>query len=250
MAFKISEFKSTFDKYGGPSHKNLFEVIFTNVEGGNRVTSRDLTFFCNAAAMPGMQADVAVYQGVAQKPKTFVRGLNHDQVSCNFMLDSDHEIKQFFHLWMQRVVNYSTSGGDFSAIGDQMPYEIGYKDEYACRMTMRHYSTNRPNSFYEVVLDNAFPIAVGDVDLAWDAEGVAGMTVGFEYDRIQYSGEKRGSPVGDLGRGNGLLSMLNSIGTINQALDISNTPVSTQDALNRLNGIGNAFNTIGNFFNL
>ena len=249
MSFRINEFKASMDKYGGPSNSNLFEVIFTNVVGGNDVTSRDLTFFCNTVAIPGMQADVATYQGVAQKAKTFVRGMNHDQVSANFMLDSNHQIKQFFHLWMQRVVNYGTAGGNFSEINGMLPYEVGYKDEYACRMTIRHYTTHNPNVWHETILDKAFPIALGDVDLQWGQEGIAGMTVGFEYDRIQFSGERRGSPTSRLNRGNGLFDLINAVSTVNQVFT-GGRPTGIQDTLNRLNRVTNAFDTIGNFFNL
>lgn len=249
MAFRINDFKAGMDKFGGPSHASLFEVIFTlngDWAPNSRATSRDLTFFCNAAAIPGMQVETAVYQGVAQKAKTFARGLSHDQVSCNFMLDSDHQIKAFFHSWMQRVVNYSTSGGNFSEVNGMLPYEVGYKDEYSMRMTIRHYTTYARDGYYEVILDNAFPVALGDVDLAWGNEGVATMGVGFQYDRIEYAGEVRGNPT--TGRGNGILDLLNGIDVISQTFRLGR-PDSVQDAINRFNRVSNAWDQITNIFN-
>ena len=70
MAFRINEFKSQMDWFGGPSRGSLFEVQITrpnNVK--SRANSRDLIFFCKNAAIPGMTFTAANYEAVGQKNK-------------------------------------------------------------------------------------------------------------------------------------------------------------------------------------
>jgi len=252
MAFKINEFKAGIHKYGGPSHANLFEVTFTFGNGwapNSEMDSRDLTLFCSSAAIPGMQADTATYQPVGGKAKTYITGMSHDQLACQFMLDSNHQIKSLFHSWMQRVVNYSTAAGNFSEYNGMLPYEVGYRDEYCATCTIKHYTTYANDGYYLTRLNKVFPIALGDVDLNWSSEGVAVMGVGFQYDSIEYQGEITGSPTTRLNRGNGLFDLLSSVSVIGQTFNLGfSLPDSLQDAVNRVNRVSNAWDQITNLF--
>lgn len=259
MAFNINEFKSAVNRFGGPAHTGLFQVQFVNVPVvfGSNARPRDLTFFCKAVNMPGMQMVTADYNAVAQRPKTFVKGMASSQTQAQFILDSNHEILSFLHGWSQKVVNYSTSGGMNSEVEGKLPYEIGYKDEYACRMVIRYYSTyqSKQNAFerllkpqyYEVILDNAFPVAVGDIDLAWEnRDQYATVGVAFAYDEIAYSGERSGNPTARLGRGNGLLSLIEGVGNLSQTIGnaFGSRPTSVTDAINKLNRVNSAAKSI------
>jgi hypothetical protein len=251
MAFNINEFKSNINRFGGFAHPGLFQVTFTNTPPvTSNAEARDLTFFCQAVTTPGLSVNTATYEAVAQRPKVFPMSMNSEPVNAIFMLDSNHQILAFLHGWMQKVINYSTAGGDFAEIDEQLPYEMGYKDEYACRMTIRHYSTHGDGqTYYETILDNAFPVVIGDIDLDWaQKDGYATVAVGFAYDRIQYSGERAGVPTTRLNRGLGLLDLITSIGVISQTFDLGFRPQSVQDAINRFTSVKNAFDTIGDFF--
>lgn len=257
MAFSINEFKSQVNKFGGPGHPGLFEVQFINPPFvfGSNARPRDLTFFCKSVAIPSMSVDVATYQAVAQRPKSFAMGMNSDPINCIFMLDSNHQIISFLHGWMQNVINYSTAGGNFAEVDGKLPYELGYKDDYSCRVIIRHYSAalrgenqsflqrlagiNKP--YYEVVLDNAFPVVVGDVDLSWDSSNsFATCGVSFAYDSIQYDGERVGSPTSRGNRGTGLLELLQTVGVLSQVVDTGFRPSGIQDAINTLTRFNNA----------
>ena len=251
MAFNINEFKSNVNKFGGYAHPGLFQVIFTNTPPvSSTAEARDLSFFCTAVNTPGMQVNTVNYEAVAQRPKAFPMSMNSEPVNAIFMLDSNHQILSFLHGWMQRVINYSTVGGNFAEIDEQLPYEMGYKDEYSCRMTIRHFSTHGNGStYYETILDNVFPVAIGDVELDWSQKDTpASVAVGFAYDRIQYSGERAGIPTSRLNRGLGLLDLITTIGIISQTFDLGFRPQSVQDAVNKFTSVKNAFDTIGDFF--
>lgn len=251
MAFRISEFKANMDRYGGPAQTSLFEVqIVPKIQVRSGLIPRELTMFCKTATVPGLNLNTAQYDSVAQLPKTFPQGIENSPMNAIFMLDSDHQVVSYFHSWMQFIVNYGTKGGNFAEVDGQLPYEVGYKDEYACRMIIKYYSTRgRLDTYYETVLDNVFPVSIGDIDLSWENNDSYGtLPVSFAYDRISFSGERIGFPGFRFSRGNGLVDLINSIGTIGQTIEQGFRPTGIQDAINRFTRVQDSFNTIGNIF--
>ena len=252
MAFRINEFKSQLDWFGGPARGSLFEVQITRPKNvKSRANTRDLLFFCKNAAIPGITINSTQYEPVAQMRRMMPMTVNTEPLQAIFMLDSDHQVLSFFHSWAQNVINYGTAGGAFSEVDGKLPFEVGYKDDYACRITIRQYSVNYEESgqYYEVILDNAFPIQIGDVDLAWENnDSFSVLPVSFQYDRIQFTGEKIGSPSARFGRGNGLLGLINKIGSVGQLIGQNLVPQSIQDAVNKYTTVSNRINRIKNFF--
>jgi hypothetical protein len=248
MAFNVSQFKAQMDRLGGPSRASLFEVIITpKVAVVSEASPRDLTFFCKNVAIPGMVFNATIYETPGQMRKAFPMSWNPEPVQAIFLLDSYHQVLSFFHSWSQSIVNYGTAGGPFSEVDGKLPFEIGYKDEYSARITIRHYSVDYTTSgkFYEVILDNAFPIQMGDVDLAWENnDQFTVLPVSFQYDRIQFSGERVGTPSARNSRGNGVLQLINSIGSIEQLIGQRIIPTSVQDAVNRFTRVTNVFDNI------
>lgn len=261
MPFNISRFKSTFDKYGGPARPSLFEVIiFKGEETNSQIEPlREFSFFCKSVNFPGVSIENQTFTAVGQRPLLFPSTMSNDPINAIFMVDSDHQILSFFHNWIQRVLNYSTKGGPFGAIdvGDdprfsgQLPYEVGYKDEYSCRMIIRHYSTESvSDKYYEVVLDNVYPYAVGELDLAWETnDSFLTLPVAFSYDKIYYSNDRTGSPSRRLGGG-----LLETLGDLAGLVDVTKQvinqgkPRSIQDAVNRLSRIRNSYDNLSGFF--
>ena len=248
MAFRINEFKAQMDWFGGPSRGSLFEVqIVNHPKVKSRANSRDLIFFCKNASIPGITINATQYEAVGQLRKMMPMTVNTEPVQAIFMLDSDHQVASFFHGWAQHVINYGTAAGPFAEVDGKLPFEIGYKDEYGARVIIRHYSVNYEISgqYYEVVLDNAFPIQIGDVDLAWENnDQFAVLPVSFQYDRIQFAGEKIGSPTARFGRGNGLLGLINQVGAVGQLIGKDLVPRSIQDAVNKYTRVTNSFDRI------
>lgn len=269
MAFNISNFKSTFDKYGGPARPSLFEVIITKnfQENNSKIDPvREFSFFCKSVNFPGMTAELAAMDAVGQMQKQFPTRLTNETINAIFMVDSDHQILSFFHNWFQRVINYSTEGGMYSAVNyensggseltalGRLPYEVGYKDDYSCRMIIRHYSTEslpgENGKYYEVILENAFPANIGDMDLAWETnDSFLTLPVGFRYDHIYYSSARAGNPSQRIN--GGFLETLSDLAgfadTLRQTVRQGKI-TSIQDAVNRLSRIRNSYDNISGFF--
>ena len=253
MAFSISDFKSQMDRFGGPAKQSLFEVSIVNFPiNTTDLTTRDLTFFCKNVAIPGITMGLQSYEAVGQQRKMFPTSLSPEPVQAIFMLDSDHQILSFFHSWAQRVVNYSTAGGKFSEVNGALPFEIGYKTDYACRVVIKAYSNDylTTGRYYETILDGAFPGMMGDVDLAWEAnDSFSTLPVSFQYDRIQFSGEQVGSPSSRYNRGNGLLGLIDAVGDFGQLIGQDLVPRGITDAVNKYTRITNNFDNISNRVN-
>jgi hypothetical protein len=254
MSFNISEFKSRIDRYGGIARKNLFvaDIVFNGRNTSIAVpnfTQSDLRFFCKSATIPGLNVVVQDYRPNGfGLPHSVPTALQPDQVNLVFMMDSQHKVLNFFHQWMQKVVNYDISRGMFSEVNGQLPYEMGYRNDYVSTITLALYS-NDTNNFYEYTLLNAFPTQISPIDVAWDDnDSYSTMTVNFAYSGMTVTGAVEGSPSTRVARGNGLLEFINSVGATSQLINQGSLPRSVQDAIDSFTSVKNAFNTISSIF--
>ena len=116
-------------------------------------------------------------------------------------------------------------------------------------MTIKAYSNDylTTGNYYETILDGAFPGLMGDVDLAWESsDSYSVLPVSFQYDRIEFSGERQGIPSGRFNRGNGLLGLIESVGDFGQLIGQNIVPRSIQDSVNKFTRITNNFDNITN----
>ena len=96
---------------------------------------------------------------------------------------------------------------------------------------------------------NAFPIGMGDIDLAWENnDSFMTLPISFSYDRIQFDGEIGGTNRSGLGRGGGLLETIGAIAgfadVVRQTVNQGNSVTSVQDAVNRFTRVRNSFDNI------
>jgi hypothetical protein len=264
MAFNINEFKSAMNKYGGAARKNLFVVEIANAPVIRGMALRDLTFFCQAVTAPSINVNVTDnYPNGFGLRQSIPTQMVPTPVNAVFMLDSDHQVIRFFHQWMQSVVNFDTTRGGYASVNDQLPYEVGYIRDISTRITIKSYSTDSQDSFYEYILEDAFPTEVSGEALAWsDNDSYATATVNFAYSRVSVSGFKQGTYTQRDTRGSGYLELINRIGSSGQLINQGILPTSIQDAINSftsfntklinfnnsLSQIKSGLNNIGNIF--
>ena len=258
MPFNISKFKSTFEGFGGPAKTNLFEVtmgqpkwlINAEDEDKGKFGPREFTMFCSAVKFPGVAINTTTYDYVGQLSKIIPSTLtNPGPITCTFICDSDHHTMRFFHLWARHVLNYSASGGVHSEWKNKLRYEVGFKDDYVSDLEIKHYSTDsRANSYYSALLQGAYPTSVGEIALSWEGGGeYMTIDVTFAFDNYEYSADKAGSTGSGSTRGAGLLDIPGDIAgfadTVRGTLK-SGKPRSIQDAVNKLQRIGNSLDNV------
>ncbi len=265
--FNINEFKSVMNKYGGPAKSNLFvlSLEFTNqqiatsvgVNVGRKseyISASDLRFFCSEVALPPVNINVGSYrENSIDISQNMPLNLTTPTINATFMLDSDHRVISFFHSWMQEIINYNTGGGLLSSInGDHFPYEIGYKKDYVCNISINHYKTDATGLIeesYTYTFLNAYPTEVGGKNLSWGPnDSIATMTVNFTASAYNFTASDPGQVYAANSRGNGYLDMLNSVGYRGQTVQQRNLPTSVQDAINTFTTVRNDFRTIRDTF--
>jgi hypothetical protein len=248
MAFNVSEFSSQINRRG-IAQSNLFFVRITLNEnmssilsaGENSIPVRELSFFCRSASLPEVAVGTTPFKPKGfgpseQRPTTF----DYAPLSTVFMVDSNFGVVKFFHRWMQEIVNYDVSAGYFSeSPAALLPYEFGYKEDYACQMELVVYAGPSEDKFYTYNFGNVYPIAVGSTDVAWENTAeVMTIPISFAYDELKVDGTVRGTATGGAGRGaNGILSFLSSLNTFGQAISSIRRPRSIQDAVNQFTNI-------------
>ena len=240
MAFNIQEFNSAISRHG-LSKDNLFLVNITPPKSmrNNEGIIPDLRFFCRSVTLPEFAVTTTAYQtqgfgAITRRPTA----MTFPVLPTVFMVDSNFGVLKFFHKWMQLQINYDTSGGPMSSVDGQLPFEMGYKSDYASTVEVIVYSYGSESITYRYVMSGAYPIQVGNITEAWSNGGeVMTLPVGFTYDEIKVTGADTGSVIDGRGGVNGLLSYLSTINTFTQAIRGLKRPRSIQDAINQVSNV-------------
>ena len=130
MTFNISEFSSKINRHG-VAKSNLFFTRFGLPQSLiNELTqipiSRDLQFYCRSAVLPELDITTFDYQQQTfGSPIRRPQGLNFPVLPVVFMVDSNFGVMQLFHRWAQSIVNYDRSGGNYGAVNNALPFEMG-----------------------------------------------------------------------------------------------------------------------------
>ena len=255
MSFNINKFKSSMERMGGPGKLSLFEVRMgrprwmNDTEKFTEFNERDFSLFCNKVDFPGVDLAMTPMDYVGQLSRSIPASVTTPgPISCTFYCDSDHNTVRFFHRWMREVMNYSSAGGIHSEFGGKLKGEAGFPDNYVSDLEIRHYSTDsQPGVYYSTEIQRAFPTKVSPLSLDWTNGGVAMITVDFAIEDYKFSSDKAGNTGARSTRGGGLLDLLGDIAgfadTVRGTLK-AGKPRSIQDAVNRLQRLGNAVDSV------
>lgn len=194
MPFNINTFKSKIDQFGGLARSNVFEVEFVAmrangfpnvIQNGTSLAGLDLKFFCQTVTFPGLNVEVFDYRpNNNDMARSMPRVIGHTDLECVFMVDDQHKIVEFFHTWMRVIANYTDD-----PFGSQLPYELGYKSDYATSMVIRMYSKSPVNNqvgntYYECRLMDVYPIQVGAITLEWAMnDSYVTLPISFSYSK-------------------------------------------------------------------
>jgi hypothetical protein len=248
MTFNIKEFVGVVNKVG-LAKNNLFSTLITPPTSINLQIKRDLPFICRSASIPGMEISTIDIkpQGWGRTEKR-ASDFMKANLALTFMVDSNFAVKQFFHRWIQTVVNYNALGGPLSQDSSKkLPYEFDYKDNYSGVVQVEVYSENKDTKgnvkVYKYQFDKAFPVSIGSVETAWENQAeIMLLTVAFAYDHISVSGmnatmtsTRSTNPVfgstATGGQDSGAFSGAISLG-LEQTLLNTNLPIDIQDSIN------------------
>lgn len=248
MSFNISDFNSKINKHG-VAKNNLF---FARITLPNSITNellsvapitRDIEFFCRGVTLPEIDITPGEVQPqgfgpVVRRPQS----MNFPILPATFMVDSNFGVLKLFHRWAQAICNYDTSGGNLASVNNQLPFELGYKEDYQATMQVAVYSYGSKSVEYVYEFGGLYPLNVGNIEASWmnDSE-VMTLPVGFTYDTLKVTGSRTGRVQSDRpGSATGkLLKWFSSINNAVNTIESVTRPGEVQDAINQISNVNN-----------
>jgi len=109
---------------------------------------------------------------------------NFGPLMPSFFVDQELSAHNFFTKWAQSVINF---GGNKainapSTVNGAQMFDVSYKDDYSTVIDIYVYN-NTSETLMEYKFYNAFPTAIGDVDLSWEFNNeVMTMPITINYD--------------------------------------------------------------------
>lgn len=243
MAFSVSQFNSIINQTG-LAQNNLFLIRVTLPASltflYEKLGTNVLTFLCRSADLP----EIAV-QTTAFKPRGFgpseqrPTGIEYPNLPLVFMVDSDFGVLKFYQRWMQDIVNYNVQDGYLATSAkQQLPYEFGYRDDYACTVEVIVYSGASEDKFTTYKFGNAYPVSIGNITTAWENSAeIMTLPIQFTYDELHVDGIDRGFITDLLGGINGPVNFLQSLGVFGDKIQSVSLPRGIQDAINSVNNV-------------
>lgn len=184
--FNVSNFRSEINKSGIMKNNKFFIRMYA--PKGLALTPlsntvRMLEFWCESANIPGVSLNVNEvrrygYGNFEKKPYV---SQNND-ITMSFIGDANGIIWTYFQQWMKLIVNYDMRQGIRGSTGissNQAPFELSYKEDYAVDIHLSVFNDKGDEAIH-VVLREAYPIFVGDIQLNWgDTNSVMRVPVTF-----------------------------------------------------------------------
>lgn len=186
--FNVGVFKAELNKKK-LMRPNLFHVEFSipsgllgteNFQYHNK-TVRTLEYWCQSAALSGYA--INTYPGLRYGYGAIEQRVSvpsYGEIGIDVIFDAAGLNYDFFHDWMQLIMNtnmskgINESGPDFNNGGlanitkvPLAPFEISYKDSFETDVRIYIYD-QLGNAVKKMTLREAFPKALGDIRLAWD----------------------------------------------------------------------------------
>jgi hypothetical protein len=164
MAFNIQSFADNIGRYG-TAPVNRFEVripvppvIANEFPDGGRIMS----FRAEKVNIPGIVLDSFESRryGVGPSIKTPTGISRFNEISIDFIDTSILDIKAFFYVWMNYIV-------DIAGNGPAPTFLTTYKSEYNVNMQILVYNHSNLTPIYILEIVDAFPTSMADASMAW-----------------------------------------------------------------------------------
>jgi hypothetical protein len=132
-------------------------------------------------------------------------GVNVGDFTLQFIVDKKAEVVSFFEAWLNQIVKRDSYGGADMNSADstgRTPYEVAYKDAYACSSVNVFVYDRSQNNVMEYNIYDVFPTGIQSMNMSWSEENTLmklNITFSFTDLRIQQSAakNKQGAPFSD-----------------------------------------------------
>ena len=125
-------------------------------------------------------------------------GVQFSDVSMTWIVDSNSEIIEFFHQWMNTIVMHDSPNSLMrgttvrTGLDQYLPFEVGYKDGYANPIVRIYVYNRQQETVTEYEMYDVFPMNLQSINLSWaDENQLQKLTVTFAYTNMQVKAPKK-----------------------------------------------------------
>lgn len=197
MSFNVQNIVSSLNKQG-VAKTSHFEVQLTS-PFGSYGDQRDMMYRADAAELPGrVITTVDGYRPANYGPITKIAyGQIYADATITFLLSEDMREKEYFELWQNLMVQTGafegTAGGRDAEKFTTSKFNPNYYDNYVGTMVVRQYGSGGElrtiHTFNEVM-----PIIVQPIQMNWNDDAIARLTVTFAYRNYKVAFNKSAQP--------------------------------------------------------
>ena len=203
----------------GLSRPNRFEVSIQNPPCvTNKNWGQKVNMFCDQAIFPQTRI-ITSRQQIFGPPEFLPVGVDYggDNLSLQFLVDREMQVKQYFDSWMDGIVNRTT-------------YTTNYKQNYITNIVIKQLD-EADNVTYQVKVEDVFPVVVNVLNLDHNmGNNVHKLNVTFNFRRL-VSQKVSGASVPEFSKS----SPVNNLRIQNGNIQYTNTNLTAQPQANGQN---------------
>lgn len=179
-SFNIARFRSEVVTSDSVLPTHSFLVVFAPMTWITSSAARQdldslLTMRCDNAILPSI--NLLQEQNIRRygfgPVENVAYGVNVGDFTLQFIVDKQALIVDFFEAWLNRIVNRDSYGGaNMNNRGEngRRPYEVAYKDSYACSSVNVFVYDRAQNNIMEYNIYDVFPTGIQSINMSWGEE--------------------------------------------------------------------------------
>ena len=175
----------------GVAHAGHFEVqITSNPKLGLTNFERDMVFRAEGAELPGRTMATADNRFDNYSPvQKVVVGQTYVDMTVTFLLSEDLREKEYFEKWQDGMVQTGAFEGGNSLVRDGITtsiakHNVKYFHDYIGSVVIRQYGADGTLRSVHT-LEEAYPLQLGAVQMNWQDDNFARMSVMFHYKKYK-----------------------------------------------------------------
>jgi hypothetical protein len=164
----LTEFRDSF--ITDIARPKLFDIIMPAPNGliNYRDTAKNLTFRCESTQFPSRTLATTEQKFGTNPTEKHAYHTTYNDIEMTFIVSEDMSERYFFDAWLE-LINPTAS------------FDFNYRNNYITDFYVFQYDGAVSKTTYSIVLFDAFPISVNQLDLDWSNDSYHKLSVTFAY---------------------------------------------------------------------
>jgi methyl-accepting chemotaxis protein len=172
---KLNEFITHVKGVGLPSSSH-YSLLLPDLDSSG--TYRKISMLCESVNIPGIQL-MTVENRTMGETAEIPFGVNYQPANFEIIVDNNFSAVEYFQKWTNNVY-------------DRKNRIVGFYEDYAKQVTLK-VQDKKGQNIYKVILHEAYPKALGDIQLAYASHEILKLNVSmnFKYWEVKYYSAKK-----------------------------------------------------------